>query len=53
MKKMKKCENCGNLHDLKNCSKCGSEKSLPFQDESIKKKKDVYVNKPFPHIVKK
>jgi RNA polymerase subunit RPABC4/transcription elongation factor Spt4 len=49
---MKQCKNCGTLHELKNCPKCGSEKFILFEDESVKVKKDIYVNKPIIHIKK-
>lgn len=44
---MKICKNCGTYHEGKNCPKCGSEKSLPFEDETVKEHKDKYINKPF------
>lgn len=49
---MKTCNDCGKNHNNAKCPKCGSRNATTWEDESIKEKKDKYVNKPFPHIKK-
>lgn len=47
---MKTCNDCGKNHNNAKCPKCGSKSATTWEDESIKEKKDKYINKPFPHI---
>jgi len=42
---MKKCDNCGKIHNNGKCPKCGSRNATTL-DENVKKEKDIYINKP-------